>query len=162
MNRARKIAIAMSLALLILGVAGSFMTRGVMEHLPFLHRQKAGWNEVIIPHGIVDQRPWQTAATLATLAVSTEERELAREAERLADHEVDQAFSQSLRQASAETRHLTGEALGLQQHVTSLQQMVKDDQQRVGALTPKSGPSAGGADGSSGVRGRELKRLFRS
>ena len=65
MNRARKIAIAMSVALLILGLAGSFMTRGVMEHLPFLHGQKAGWNEVIIPHGIVDQRPRQTAATLA-------------------------------------------------------------------------------------------------
>ena len=91
MNRARKIAIGVSLALLILGVAGSFMTQGVMEHLPFLHGQKAGWNEVIIPHGIVDQRPWQTAATLSALAVSTEERELAREAERLADHEVDQA-----------------------------------------------------------------------
>ena len=39
--------------------------------------------------------------TLAALAVSAEERELAREAERLADHEVDQAFAQALRQASA-------------------------------------------------------------
>src|ERR1700731_464810 len=101
MSRARKMAIAMSLALLILGLVGSFMTRGVMEHLPFLHGQKTGWSGVLVPRGIVDQRPWQTAATLATLAVSTEELELARDAERLADHEVDQAFSQSLRQASA-------------------------------------------------------------
>src|SRR5258708_5526631 len=150
MNRARKIAIAMSLALLILGVAGSFMTRGVMEHLPFLHRQKAGWNEVIIPHGIVDQRPWQTAATLATLAVSTEERELAREAERLADHEVDQAFSQSLRQASAETRELKGEALALQHRVTELQRMVKEDQAIIAALTAKGGVAEEGNTGSAG------------
>ena len=57
---------------------------------------------------------------------------------RLADHEVDQAFAQSLRQASAETRQLTGEALALQQRVTSLQQMVKEDQERIAALTPKS------------------------
>ena len=150
MNRARKIAIGVSLALLILGVAGSFMTRGVMEHLPFLHGQKAGWNEVIIPHGIVDQRPWQTAATLATLAVSTEERELAREAERLADHEVDQAFSQSLRQASAETRELKGEALALQQRVTELQRTVKEDQARIAALTPKGGVAADGTTESAG------------
>ena len=150
MNRARKIAIGVSLALLILGVAGSFMTRGVMEHLPFLHGQKAGWNEVIIPHGIVDQRPWQTASTLATQAVSTEERELAREAERLADHEVDQAFSQSLRQASAETRELKGEALALQQRVTELQRTVKEDQAKIAALTAKGGVAADGTTESAG------------
>jgi hypothetical protein len=150
MNGARKIAVAMSLALLILGLVGSFMTRGVMEHLPFLHGQKAGWSDVVIPHGIVDQRPWQTAATLATLAVSTEERELAREAERLADHEVDQAFSQSLRQASAETRELKGEALALQRRVTELQQTVKEDQARIAALTAKGGLAADGEAGSAG------------
>ena len=152
MNRARKIAAAISLALLILGLVGSLMTRGVMEHLPFLHAQKTGWSDVAIPHGIVDQRPWQTAATLATLAVSTEERELAREAERLADHEVDQAFSQSLRQASAETRELKGEALALQQRVTELQQTVKDDQARIAALTAKGGLAVGGnAESAAGV-----------
>src|SRR5258707_14993755 len=153
MNRARKIAVAMSLGLLILGLVGSLMTRGVMEHLPFLHGQKAGWSDVVIPHGIVDQRPWQTAATLATLAVSTEERDLAREAERLADHEVDQAFSQSLRQASAETRELKGEALALQKRVAELQQTVKEDQARIPALTAKEGPpAAGNRERKPGVR----------
>jgi len=58
----------------------------------------------------VDQRPWQTAATLAALAQSSEERELARDAERLADHEIDQAFSQSLRQASLEKPNLSAKA----------------------------------------------------
>ena len=149
MNRAHKIAAAVSLAVVVLCLAGSFMTRGVMENLPFLHGQKAGWNAVPRPYGIVDQRPWQTAKTLAALAVSAEELELAREAERLADHEVDQAFAQSLRQASAETRHLTGEALTLQQRVTELQQTVKEDQDRVAALTAKAGPAAGAAAGSA-------------
>jgi small-conductance mechanosensitive channel len=140
MSRARKIAIAMSLALLILGLVGSFMTRGVMEQLSFLHGQKTGWSDVPIPRGIVDQRPWQTAATLATLAVSTEELELARDAERLADHEVDQAFSQSLRQASLEeVRELKGEVLALQRRVTELQQTVKEDQARVATLTSNGG-----------------------
>src|ERR1700677_4500124 len=141
MNRADKIAAAVALAVLVLCLLASFMTRGVMENLPFLHGQKAGWNAVPLPDGIVDQRPWQTAKTLTALAVSAEELQLAREAERLADHEVDQAFAQSLRQASAETRELTGEAQTLQKRVTELQQTVKQDQAQVAALTAKAGPA---------------------
>ena len=139
MNRAHKIAAAVSLAVVVLCLLGTFMTRGVMQHLPFLHGQAAGWNAAPRSYGIVDQRPWQTAKTVAALAVSAEELDLAREAERLADHEVDQAFAQSLRQASAETRELTGEALTLQKRVTELQQTVKQDQAQVAALTAKAG-----------------------
>jgi small-conductance mechanosensitive channel len=148
MNRARKIGVAVSLGVLGLCMAGSFMTRGVMEHLPFLHAQKAGWAGTIVPRGIVDQRPWQTAEALAELAESAEERDFAREAERLADHEVNQAFSQSLRQANAEVRQLTGASLALQQRVNELQQIVKDDQARVAALS-KTGPTAGAGDGAT-------------
>ena len=156
MSSARKIAVAVSLAVLVLGIVGSLMTRGAMEHLPFLHAQKAGWGGAAIPHGIVDQRPWQTAETLAALAVSAEEREFAREAERLADHEVDQAFAQSLRQASAETtRELKGEALTLQRRVMELQQTIKEDEARLAALTPKGGLAAGGTAGSAGGAGVE-------
>lgn len=143
MNRVRKIAVAVSLAVLGLCLVGSFLTRGAMEHLPFLHGQKPGWSVVTVPHGIVDQRPWQTAKTLSALAVSMEERELAREAERLADHEVDQAFAQSLRQASARTRELKGKALVLQQRVTSLQETVKEDQAHIAALTAKLAQKGG-------------------
>jgi small-conductance mechanosensitive channel len=141
MNRAHKIAATASLAALAVCVAGIFMTQGVMEHLPFLHSQRSGWNAAPPPSGIVDQRPWQTAKTLAPLAVSAEEREFAREAERLADHEVDQNFAQSLRQASAETRALTGDALGMQQRVTELQQIVKQDEAQVAAFTDRVAPS---------------------
>ena len=139
MNRAHKIAAAVALAVVVLCLLGTFMTRGVMQHLPFLHGQAAGWNAAPRSYGIVDQRPWQTAKTVAALAVSAEELDLAREAERLADHEVDQAFAQSLRQASAETRELTGDALTLQKRVTELQQTVKQDQAQVAALTAKAG-----------------------
>ena len=48
-------------------------------------------------------------AELAGQAISAEEQEMAREAERLADHEVDQAFAMALRQAEMETRVLTGD-----------------------------------------------------
>ncbi len=138
------------MVVLVLCVAGSFLTRGVMEHLSFLRGQKGGWNGGAMRHGLVDQRPWQTAQALAALAVSAEEKELAREAERLADHEVDQAFAQSLRQASSETRELKGEALELQQRVTELQQTVKDDQALVKELTAKAGPTLPTTDDGAG------------
>jgi hypothetical protein len=73
MNRGHKIAAAVALAVVILCLVGSFMTRGVMEHLSFLHGQSSGWNAAPKSYGIVDQRPWQTAKTLAALAVSVEE-----------------------------------------------------------------------------------------
>lgn len=142
MNRGYKVTALVALVILLLAVVGSFTTQGIMEYLPFLHSQKGGWSGESVSHGIVDQRPWQTAAALAVLAESAEERELAREAERVADHEVDQAFSQSLRQASLNTKSLAGEALTLQRHVLELQKTVKDDQDRVNALTPKSSPPA--------------------
>src|SRR5450756_1085959 len=111
MNRARMVIVLIMLIVLAVTLGGAFLTRGVMTYLPFLQARKGNWTGVYVPHGIVDQRPWQTAATLAALAQSAEERELAREAERLADHEVDQAFSQSLRQASLEKPNLSGKAL---------------------------------------------------
>jgi small-conductance mechanosensitive channel len=159
MTRARKIVVAVSVAVLVLAIVGAFMTRGVMENLPFLRGQKAGWGGATVPHGIVDQRPWQTAETLAALAVSAEEREFAREAERLSDHEVDQAFAQSLRQASTETRELKGDALPLQHRVTELQQTVKEDQARMAALMAKGGLApreTAGSPGGGGTQGDDL------
>src|SRR5215831_16142670 len=121
MNRARKISILIMLIVLAVTSAGVFFTRGVMEYLPFLQARKGDWTGAYVQRGVVDQRPWQTAATLAALAQSAEEKEFAREAERLADHEVDQAFSQSLRQASLEKPKLSAQALALQQRIAELQ-----------------------------------------
>jgi small-conductance mechanosensitive channel len=89
---------------------------------------------------IVDTSPWQTAQALAALAVTAEENEYAREAERLADHEVDQAFAAALRQATilAQNRKLTGDALALSRRVDQLQQLVNQDQEQVRQLTGNS------------------------
>jgi small-conductance mechanosensitive channel len=138
------------LMVLAVTLAGAFLTRGVMAYLPFLQVRKGSWTGAYVPPGVVDQRPWQTAATLAALAQSAEERELAREAERLADHEVDQAFSQSLRQASLEKPNLSGKALALQQRVTELQETIKNDQARIVALSAGAGtrPASAVSNGS--------------
>ncbi|HEY3617427.1 MAG TPA: hypothetical protein VGK96_11505, partial [Candidatus Sulfotelmatobacter sp.] len=145
MNRVRVVIVLILLIVLAVTLGGAFWTRGVMTYLPFLQARKGNWTGAYVAHGIVDQRPWQTAATLAALAQSAEEKELAREAERLADHEVDQAFSQSLRQASLAKPNLSGKALALQQRVNELQEIIKNDQARIASLTAGAGPKTVGA-----------------
>jgi small-conductance mechanosensitive channel len=136
----RRLWIAVPAAVLIFFLLASYLTRGSMAHMPFLKQGAAPGTS----GNLVDQRPWQTIESLAPLAVSSEEQSLAREAERLADHEVDQAFALALRQASMQTRTLTGDALALQQKVTQLQSLVKDDQSKVDTLTAtaKATPTA--------------------
>jgi Small-conductance mechanosensitive channel len=143
MNRTRMLTVLIILAVLVVTLTGAFMTRGVMTYLPFLQAKKGDWTGAYVPLGIVDQRPWQTAAALAALAQSAEERELAREAERLADHEVDQAFSQSLRQVGLEKPKLTGKALALQQRITELEKMIKSDEARIALPSEASGAKGG-------------------
>jgi small-conductance mechanosensitive channel len=129
MKDLRRLAIALPASILILCLAAAWWTRGAMSHMPFL-RSNGGSS-----HGLVDQKPWQTIESLAPLAVSAEEQSFAHEAARLADHEVDQAFALALRQAALKTRTLTGDALTVQERVTQLQALVKDDQAKVDALT---------------------------
>jgi small-conductance mechanosensitive channel len=149
MNRARMVVVLILLTVLAITLEGAFLTRGVMTYLPFLQARKGNWTGAYVPEGVVDQRPWQTAATLAALAQSAEEKELAREAERLADHEVDQAFSQSLRQASLAKPNLSGKALALQQRVNELQEIIKNDQARIASLGAGAGTKPSGAVSNS-------------
>src|ERR1700722_10938064 len=131
MKELRRLAIAVPAALLVLCLAAAWWTRGAMAHMPFLKANggTAG------THGLVDQRPWQTIESLVPLAVSAEEKSFSHEAARLADHEVDQAFALALREATFQTRTLTGEALAVQERVTQLQTLVKEDQSKVDTLT---------------------------
>src|ERR1035438_10503621 len=148
MNRARTVIGVIMLMVLAFTLAGAFLTRGVITYLPFLEAREGDWKGAYVQHRGLKQLPWQTAATLAALTQSAEERELAREAERLADHEVDQAFSQSLRQASFERPNLSGKALALQQGVTELQETIKNDQARIASLSAGSGTRGGASNGS--------------
>ena len=133
------------LALLVLCLAFSWSTRDAMAHLSFLR----GSNAAGPNSQLVDQRPWQTAKALAALAVTAEENEYAREAERNADHEVDQAFAAALREAGMKRSTLTGEALALSQKVARIQQTVNDDQARVDGLTKAAKPFSAPATDTS-------------
>jgi small-conductance mechanosensitive channel len=126
LNKATVIPLLALLVVLIACLTFAWMTGDSMAHLRFL-KQPAGAR-------LVDLRPWQTAHVLAGLAVTAEEVEDAREAERLADHDADQAFALTLRQAATHQRVLTGEALDLSKKVQELQQTVKDDQAAIQKL----------------------------
>lgn len=130
------------LALLILCLIFSWITRDAMANLPFTSGQHKGHGPAGGQNTLVDLLPWQTAEALTALAVTREEIEYAREAERLADHEVDQAFASALRQASTQRHPLTGKALELSKKLGQLQQLVKEDQLRVQNLTQSAGRSS--------------------
>jgi small-conductance mechanosensitive channel len=131
MKDLRRLAVAVPATIFLLCLVATWWTRGAMTHMPFLHSK----GNLYGANSLVDQSPWQTIESLAPLAVSAEEQSLAHEAERLADHEIDQSFAFALRQAALQTRTLTGDSLVLQQKVTQLQALVKEDQAKVDALT---------------------------
>lgn len=150
LGRARFIVFLALLILLALCLVFSWTTRGAMVELAFLRAQKG-----TAAQSLVDIRPWQTAQTLASLAVTAEEQDYARQAEHLADHEVDQAFAAALRQAELQSRNqvLTGRALALSQRVAQLQQEIAQDKAAVDQLTAKTPPPANSRNAARAVAG---------
>jgi len=128
MNRGRWAIVSLAGAMLVIFVVASYLTQGAMESRTFQTSESAS-------AALVDQGPWQTVAALAPRAVTAEERALALQAERLADHEVDQAFAMALRQAGMQKGALTGHALELQGKLEDLSEIVIEDQDRVDGLT---------------------------
>ena len=146
-GKARVIVLAILIVLLILCAAFYWTTRDAMAHLPFLPGQGGRTGFAHGKKSLVDLSPWQTAQALAPLAVTAEETEFAREAERLADHAVDQAFASALRLASLQDQHrtLTGKALEISQRIAQLQGLIQEDQTLVRSLSAQSGSSSGAA-----------------
>jgi len=140
-SRLTLVVIAVLFALLIVCVALAWNSRDAMTQLAFLKGKATSGNAQAT---LVDLHPWQTAQELAAMAVTAEELEYAREAQRLADQEVDQAFASALRQAQAAAQHraLTGPALALSQKVAALQQLVRADQQRSSLASSASADEA--------------------
>ncbi len=137
-SRTRYVLIAVLSLVLIVCLILSWVNRGVVANLSFQgHSQAPGQT-------LVDVSPWQTAQALASVAVTAEENDYARQAEHLADHEVDQAFAAALRSAELQMQRtkLAGQALAAQQRITQLQQEVLQDQAAVNALKPAAGATA--------------------
>lgn len=130
--------LAVSIGLLALAACCLYlwMTRDTVAQLSFLRQSNTGHAGFGQHKSIVNIEPWQTASTLLPMAVSAEEQDYARIAERLADHEVDQAFASAMRMTSLRAHHLplNGSAQEFAHRVADLEQLVKQDQQQLRQL----------------------------
>jgi small-conductance mechanosensitive channel len=91
---------------------------------------------------LVDEQPVQTARSIATLASTWEEQRFAQQALRLADHAVDLAFADALREASL--RPITNpEAKELFARVRRAEAQVKSDQELIDGLKEEATKSKG-------------------
>jgi small-conductance mechanosensitive channel len=150
LGNTRLVILLVLFALLALCLIFTWTTRDAMANLSFLNPKNNSNFANAGKKTIVDVSPWQTAQALAPLAVTAEEKEHAQEAQRLADHEVDQAFASALRQATLDSQHLTltGDALELSKKVAQIQQLIAQDKDEVQTIAeqlkspPKSGKPA--------------------
>jgi small-conductance mechanosensitive channel len=88
-------------------------------------------------HSLVDQRPLETARRMAATAATPEEQALARQAEKVGDHEVDLSFFDALRTAEENPPPLSAEAKQIADRKAKAEQTVKDDQENIALLTRK-------------------------
>jgi small-conductance mechanosensitive channel len=84
---------------------------------------------------LVDQSTYSTAQRLEHIAVTPEEQAYAQSALRVADHELDLAFTEALRDTEAHPPALNSAAAAIQARITKSQGLFAADQQRVNDLT---------------------------
>ncbi len=123
---------ALLAGLLVACIAASYLTRDQGLNRAGA-RQPAGRAQA----PLVDYHLWQTARRLASQADSAEEQDFAREALRLADHELDQAFATELREAALSVP-AGGPLKELADRVTRLKSRVAAGQARIAQLTKEA------------------------
>ena len=88
-----------ALLALVLGTGAAYLATRENSRPKAKTGSKAGAAQVAeVP--VVDERPLPTARALAALAITADEQRMAQGAARIADHEVDLAFADALRQAA--------------------------------------------------------------
>ena len=120
----RNLPAAATALLLLACLAGFFLTRDSGT-------QPAG---PAAASSLIDSRLMNTASQMASLADTAAEQDQARDALRLADHELDQAFATALREAAFAAVPSSGPLQQLAAHVAQLKTRVAADQDRVTKL----------------------------
>jgi hypothetical protein len=104
----------------------------------------------------VDGRLLQSAQQMDTLADTAEEQALSRDALRLADHELDQAFASALREATAPSVPTAGPFKQLADRVARWKAQITVDQERIAKLS-KQDASDGAAAGQLALAKAQLE-----
>ncbi len=131
------------LLVILLGLAGAvivgvFLTRDLSDTTL---SPKAGAGAKAAP--LVDQRPLEWARRIATLATTPEEQKFAQEAVRLADHEVDLAFTDALRNTSQTSGPQTPEVRAIEARIREAQAAVNAGEDEIKDLTDQASKAKG-------------------
>jgi small-conductance mechanosensitive channel len=100
----------------------------------------------------IDRRLLDTARQTAGLAETAREQELASQAVRLADHELDQAFASAVREAAAAKPAVSGALQQIDARIAKARQQIAADQERIAKLAKTSG-----AEGQTAVVQAQLE-----
>src|SRR6516165_500843 len=147
-TRKRKWILAILTLLLIVGFVAFLLTRQAErsaltngDHAAIAPRQK-----------LVDEGPLQTANSLLTVPSTTEEQQIAEEAYRIADNEVDLAFASALQQAQNNRPPQSDTIKQLSDRLHLLEPRLQPLQQEVNRLTKLAG-----ASGNNDIGQRQLE-----
>src|SRR6202790_2007874 len=119
----------------IVGMLRTQQRRGTSDEVAAATGTMSTGNSRLGQHAWVDQRPLQTARRVGTLAYTQEEKDLAQQAEKVADHEVDLAFFDAFRAAQESPPTLTPALKKLADKKSQEQAALKEDQDKVTELT---------------------------
>ena len=128
MRTRQQIVVAGLLALVVVAIAALVLTRD-SSSAPRTRPRRAP---------LVDEQPVQTARSMATLASTREEQRFAQQALRLADHAVDLAFANALREATLHPVANAPETRELFSRVSRAEAQVKSDQDLIDSLKKES------------------------
>ena len=148
----KKIHTIAALALVVLLCATGyaiFRTEPPPVRLPSASGEHSVANAAASPSALtVDQTPLKTAQELAALVTLPEERAHAQDALRLADHEVDIAFTAALRDVTQHPPPLSAEAKEIQARLQQAEKALANDQALVTQLTAAVAKASGNTKGS--------------
>jgi small-conductance mechanosensitive channel len=119
---------ALGLSLILAGVAW-------WKTAPPTLRARKNQVAAITSTDLVDQSTYSTAQRLMQAASTSEEDTFAQSALRIADHELDLAFTEALRDVEAHPPALNSETAAIQARILKSQALLAADQQRVNDLT---------------------------
>jgi small-conductance mechanosensitive channel len=134
MKTRQRIVVFGLLALVMVAIAALVLTRDSSSRAERTKPRRAP---------LVDEQPVQTARSMATLASTREEQRFARQALQLADHAVDLAFAEGLREATLHPIASTPEAKELFARVSRADAQVKSDQDLLDSLKKESATGKG-------------------
>ena len=124
-------------ALILLSIIGLFLTRNSSTPIAQSSSRRTP---------LVDERPVQLARMMANLVSSREELRFAQESLRLADHSVDLAFADAIREATLQSGPSSPESKELTARVRRAEAQVKSDQDMIDEVKKESAAGRGSAE----------------